>query len=98
VNRISIPRLHSVRFKDGRASLRVLRRSERSEIPDRFAEKVKEIAEYRPDMAGYVIVAWSRDGGTSVCCRTSGDPYPLMVMPEFVKTCVQDWIFSKDPE
>ena len=98
MTRTSIPRLHSVRFKDGRAPLRVLHRSERSEIRERFVANIQEISAYRRDMAGYVIIAWSRDGGTSVCCRTSGDPYPIMLMPEFVKTCVQDWIFSRGPE
>ena len=92
--RNSIPRLHSVRFKDGRAPLRIFRAAEGSNLRSEFLSAAGDCADHRQVMAGYVIVAWGVDGGTSVACKTSGVPIPIMMVPEFVKTCVEDWVFS----
>jgi hypothetical protein len=101
MTRTSVPRLHSVRFKDGRAPIRVYRSGqtvEADQMRQRFAMATDEVIAYRRNMAGYAIVAWGADGSTSVVVRTAGSPVPLLMVPEFVKTCVADWIHTKDPE
>lgn len=92
----SIPRLRSVRFKDGRASLRVIRAAEDRVYRDGFDRDAMEISEHNRNMAGYAIIAWSKDGGTSVSCATNGTPVPMMMIPDFVRTCCADWLHSQE--
>lgn len=93
--RNSIPRLRSVRFKDGRAPLRIFRApaTRSDQICNDFIEGVSATVEQRPEMDGFAIVAWAPDGSTSVLCRTAGNAIPTLLLPEFVKTCVEDWLF-----
>lgn len=92
--RTSVPRLRSVRFKDGRAPIRVIRPAAGPNCVDRFYDDIDAIAKKNPDMAGYAIVAWARDGGTSATGYSTGDPIPIMFMPAFVETALTDWVFS----
>jgi hypothetical protein len=96
VIRNSIPRLRSVTFKDGRAPLRIFRPAESSNLRDSFLDNATDCAAHRHAMAGYVIIAWGPDGGTSVACKTGGNPVPILMLPEFTKACVEDWVYSKD--
>lgn len=92
--RTSVPRLHSVRFKDGRAPIRVVRPSEVTR--GTFERSSKAIANNRPDMVGYAIVVWTRNGSTSVDCATNGVPIPSFLIPEFVRTAVADYVHTAD--
>lgn len=97
MTRASIPRLRSVRFKDGRAPVRVFH-SQNTGLTERFKHAADEVVMFRPNMGGYAIVAWSIDGATSVAVRTFGTPIPMLLIPEFVKTCVADFVHSKESE
>ena len=93
----SIPRLRSVRFKDGRAPLRVIRPAPGNTCQrDQFVRTSESIATTRPYLSGYAIVAWDDDGSTSVDMGTNGLPVPQMMVPEYIKTCLLDWIATSD--
>jgi hypothetical protein len=91
-----IPRLRSVRFKDGRAPLRVIRPAEAGIYRAGFVDISREIAGRHENMAGYVVIAWSRNGATSTDCATAGYPVPQAMLPDFAKTCVADWLSSNN--
>ncbi len=95
--RTTVPRLNSVRFKDGRPPIRVIH-PQASIYPAALLSSAQSIATARPDMAGYVIIAWSRDGGTSTDCGSAGAPVPLMMLPEVAKMCVADFVATLTAE
>ena len=88
-------RIRSVRMKDGGAELHIFRRDDNNRILAGFVKNSDMIAECRPDMCGYAIVAWERDGSSSVVCATTGNPVPTLLVPEFVKTAIADFIHSQ---
>lgn len=63
-----------------------------------FVRSSETIANCRPDMAGYTIVAWTRNGSTSVDCATNGVPVPALLIPEIVRMAVADYIHNLDSE
>lgn len=85
-------------MKNGGAAVRIFRRDDRGPRLDSFIASSTEIAERRADMCGFAIVAWDREGGTSVMCGTIGAPVPLLMLPEFVKTAVADWSHAAPAE
>jgi hypothetical protein len=92
----SIPRLHSVRFKDGRAPLRVIRPAETSSYRESFIGTAQEIVESHRNMSGYIVIAWSKNGRTATKCVTDGMPVPQAMLPDFAKTCIADWLTSNN--
>lgn len=66
-------RLRSVRFKDGRAPIRVFSApGPDTEISDSFAASAQRCSEFFPTLVGFAIVAWSADGRVYVNYR-NGD-------------------------
>ena len=64
---VSIPRLRSVRFKDGR-TLRVISpaREVTKRVTDHLVRQVGNVKQiYRDDLAGYALVVWDRQGASS---------------------------------
>ena len=84
--RVSYPRLRSVRFKDGGADLRVMR--SRGEDSRRAVRQMVEqvMAAQRDDTVGVAIVVWGRDMGSTVGIRTCDGPISQASVPDFVRT------------
>jgi len=68
--------------------MRVLRNTTSEVVLSTFKEDAAEIAHNRKDnMAGYAIVAWGSDGGTSSGLRVKDGRYiGWYELPEFVKS------------
>lgn len=66
-------RLRSVRFKDGRAPIRVFTApGPDTEIAENFTASARRCSELGPGMVGFAIVAWTADGRVYVNYR-NGD-------------------------
>lgn len=78
-------RVRSVRFKDGGASLTVLR----TKLPDMRAllrTTCGEVLEGQSNVVGFTIVAWGADGGSTAATRVSdGSSIPSILVPDFVR-------------
>lgn len=61
-----------------------------------FAASAASIADTRPYLVGYATVAWDSDGSTSVDMGTDGVPVAQMMVPEYVKTLLLDWVISSN--
>ena len=94
-DRVARLRVRSVRMKNGGASVRVFHQPEYTQMHRYFVGDAEIIAAKRTQIAGYAIVVWTTNGSTSVAGHTMGLPVPKMLMPDFVKTCVSDWLLSE---
>jgi hypothetical protein len=92
--KVSIPRLASIRLKAGGATPRILRNKEAEEATRAFVKRSADVvAGMEGTMAGYAIVAWGKDGKTWRTLRTFDTrQVGLLMVPEFVKTALQDYI------
>lgn len=85
----SIPKLISVRLKTG-ASIHVIRNTVAEDCDRAFAEDCADIRQHRAgSMAGFAIVAWSIDGGTSTSVRVRDSrQVGRMMVPDFVRSAL----------
>jgi len=85
----SVPRIGSVRLKNG-ATLHVLRNTVAEDCHTAFLEDVADISKHRAaNMAGFAIVAWSVDGGTSTALRVRDSRQVGRTMaPDFVRSAL----------
>ena len=80
---MSAARIRSVRFKDGRADLRILYRPDHREVLKR---RIAKIMDASPDIAGVAIVVWSADNRSAAMLAVDGSSkIPTMMVPTFVK-------------
>lgn len=94
--RVSIPRLRSVKFKNG-ATLHVIRNHRVEQIRQSYVQDVALVGQRRADdIGGYAVVVWAIDGGCSVSAH-SGDGRPVgkMMVPEFVRNALIDYIAAE---
>ncbi len=93
--RTSVPRLRSVRFKDGRAPLRVLRGDDYAVIARRRVDRVMAALDGR--VAGMAIVVWGPDGASVAGMTvTPISKIPSILVPDFVRNrllaeCIESW-------
>lgn len=67
--------------------LRELPKVETPERAARFMEWTREIAiKHRPNMVGFVVLVWDKDGNTSICGDMTGtdNPIPKYLLPSWV--------------
>lgn len=82
--RVSIPRLRSVKFKSG-GEVRLLNTNidERRKEIERHCREVIDIQE---KIEGFAIVAWDKDGKSTCYAANYESPIPHILIPEFVKS------------
>ena len=85
----SIPRIKAVRLKSG-ASLHVIYNTVAEDCEQAFAQDCADIRKHRAGtMAGFAIVAWSIDGGTSTSVRVRDSrQVGRMMVPDFVRSAL----------
>lgn len=95
--RMGQARIGTVRFKDGRAPLRILRTPTRLGLGGRpenwngkIVEHARAIAEEKP-IVGYVIVAVYADGSNNSASRIDNEacPVPTTLWPAYVEEVVR---------
>lgn len=80
----SVPRLRSVRLKNGGALIRVLR-PEQSGDRLKVEELVREtLSVASSDIDGFVFMVWDRTGASTCAQRTKGN-IPSIYVPDFVR-------------
>lgn len=88
-------RIRSVRFKNGGAEIRILRRPEVRALAKKSA--LSCIDALNGDVAGMAIVVWSADGGSTATMRVgTASPIPSILVSDFVRNrllaeVVTDW-------
>lgn len=84
--KVSIPRLRRIRFKDGR-TIEVLRQPEKSRwVQDSLTASCAKASEWGgAGMAGFALVAWSRDGEVYVNFENDGSRLPAGGVPQYVR-------------
>jgi hypothetical protein len=84
----SIPRIGSVKLKNGGAKLSIIRNTVSEDCTKAFANNCDHIRAVRgANMAGFAIVAWSVDGGLSTSIRVSDSrQVGRGMVPDFVRS------------
>lgn len=79
-------RLRSIRFKDGRAPLRILR-DPRAEARRSFIASANDAFCTHPDdCAGFALVIWGADGTSTAACQIArSNSIPSILVPDFVR-------------
>jgi len=88
-HKTSTPRLHSVRFKDGGATVRVIhappKRKNRADL-DRL---VRETLAFYPsdscDIGGFAFVVWDAEGASTCVLANYDGRIPSILIPDFVR-------------
>lgn len=85
------PRLHIIRERLDRATVQAL---------GAWMRKDAEEAGQIDDLAGYVLVAWNKDGRPAVYPRlfSPRNPIPAYVLPGYLQTALSWWIEDGMPE
>jgi len=91
MNKTSVPRLRSVRTKNG-ASIHVLRTDPASEIHANAVTDAARLRETQPDLKGYVIFGWGDATDSLFCEMKKGNPYPAYVVPEWLKQRLRGYL------
>ena len=95
--RQSIPRIKTVRFKDGRPPVTVLRAPERSITP--FMDYARSIdRQFGDDMVGFVVLVWNAESEWE-CHYSTGhekNPCPLNLLPQFAADTIRRRISIED--
>lgn len=98
--RTSTLRLHSVRFKDGRAPIEVIRpRYSTASVAEKLATASGRMIECLGSAVpvGYVLVCWEANGQIrSMRMGSNGNPIPSILVPDFVRNALladttEDW-------
>jgi hypothetical protein len=95
-------RLRSIRWKDGRAPLRVLHPA--SESDSRAFKSMKRDFTYLLEnipsskVAGYALVAWTSDGWTWPTMSSEGTRIPMHLIPSFVHDVLQGEVIDTDAQ
>ncbi|HEV2097803.1 MAG TPA: hypothetical protein VGR45_02625 [Stellaceae bacterium] len=85
-DRVSIPRLRRVRFKDGGADLTVMRRPD-ADRRRAVRSKIEEVlSTHGPDVAGCALVVWGMDFSSTAGMRVTDGPLSQASVPDFVRT------------
>ncbi len=69
------------------AEIRALPKIEPTERAARLMEWSRDIAiKHRPNMVGFVLVAWDKNGDTSICgdTRCDDNPIPSFLLPSWL--------------
>lgn len=86
-NPTSIPRLHSVKFKNG-GEVRVIRHEtneDRKVVEQGLRNVLNNHSE--SDIAGFAIIVWGTDGGSTVSLgRNDKSQIPSILIPDFVRS------------
>ena len=85
------PRLHVIRDRLDRATVQAL---------GAWMQKDAEDAGQIDDLAGYVLVAWNKDGRPAVYPRLFSplNPIPAYILPSYLQTALSWWIEDGMPE
>lgn len=97
----SIPRIRSVRFKNGGGYVRVLKSRREAEHKD-VLRCLHEAVQWADDhhnnsLVGYALVAWDQDGMTSTDCRIANSGrVSSFHLPQFVAECIRRDLAERD--
>ncbi len=101
-HRVSIPRLRSVKFKDGRGELRVLRpvAKAESEVYRRMRRDFASMLARIPadKVAGFALVAWTDDGWAWPRLQIDGGPVPRHLAPAYLHDVMLGEVVLNDIE
>jgi hypothetical protein len=87
--RYSIPRLHSVRFKESGTRLRVFENRLAQQVQNKFREDVQNILA-SDAITGYAMVGWTRTGETCAHLHVGDGRWVGMdEAPDFVRSVLQ---------
>lgn len=90
-------RIRSVTQKSGGASIRIIHNDAGRLAGKYLVDNAKSFADKRPDLAGYVIVAWDQRGGTSSVIFNGQNSSVLRhAIPEMVKEAATEYLSDRD--